>query len=188
MTTEEAYKRWLDLYYAPYERRMEELRANPYHDSKGRFTFAPGSSKRLDKGGERDIMKLRINLFDKSDPLYYDAFSIEEEDGYKDVCIHGSSNSVQKVVNGKRVNMDAKTFAEYLKENGYKGENIRLASCSTGFGENSFAQQLSKELNVTVKAPDKDVYYIPKDGVFFVGSPCSNTGKWRIFKNGVEIK
>lgn len=188
MTAEEAEKRWIDLYYAPYERRIKELRANPYHDSKGRFTFAPDSTKKVDKVSKRDIIKLRINLFDKTDPLYYDALSIEEEDGYKDVCIHGSPNSVQKTINGKITNMDARTFAEYLKENGYKGENIRLASCSTGAGNNSFAQQLSKELNATVKAPDGDVYYIPQEGVLFVGSPYSSIGKWRIFKNGVEIK
>ena len=57
MTIEEPEKRWLDLYYAPYERRIEELRANPYHDSKGRFTFAPNSTKRVDKSNGHDIIK-----------------------------------------------------------------------------------------------------------------------------------
>ena len=129
-----------------------------------------------------------MNLFDKNDPLYIDAFSIEEEDGFKDICLHGSSKSVQKTINGKLTNMNAEEFAEYLKENGYKGGNIRLASCSTGAGDNSFAQQLSKVLGVKVKAPDMDVYYASNEGVLFIGSPHSNVGHWRIFENGVEIK
>ncbi len=134
-------------------------------------------------------IKLGINLFDKSDPLYLDAISIEEEAGFEDVCMHGSSHSVQRIVGGEPVNMTAHEFADYLKNStGYKGGNIRLASCSTGKGANSFAQQLSKELNVTVKAPDDDVYYAPDEGTLFIGNPYSNTGNWRTFKNGEEIE
>ena len=84
--------------------------------------------------------------------------------------------------------MSAKEFAVFLKENtAYNGGDIRLASCSTGQGDNSFAQQLSKELGVTVKAADSDVYFIPDEGILFVGSPYANTGKWRTFRNGDEI-
>ena len=100
--------------------------------------------------------------------------------------MHGSSNSVQKNINGILKNFTPKEFAEYLKDNGYKGGDIRLASCETGKGDNSFAQQLSKELGVRVKAPDDDVYYAPDEGTLFVGSPNANTGNWRIFNNGEE--
>lgn len=142
----------------------------------------------LTKSKSGDIIKLRVNLFDKSDPLYLDAFSIEGEDGFEDVCLHGCSNSVQRIVNGKPVNMSAEGFAEFLKaDTSYKGGNIRLASCSTGKGENSFAQQLSKVLAVTIKAPDDDVFFAPDEGTLFVGSPYTNTGKWRVFKNGDEV-
>lgn len=135
-----------------------------------------------------DIIKLRINLFDKSDSIYLDAFCIESEDDFEDVCIHGCSQSAQKIVNGKSVNMSAEEFAKFLKsDTSYKGGNIRLASCSTGKGENSFAQQLSKALAVTVKAPDDDVFYAPDEGTLFVGSPYANIGKWRVFKNGDEV-
>lgn len=134
------------------------------------------------------VIKLRVNMFDKSDPLYLDAFSIEGEDGFEDICIHGCSSSVQRIVDGKPVNMSATEFAESLKKDtSYKGGNIRLASCSTGKGENSFAQQLSKALSVTVKAPDDDVFYAPDEGTLFVGSPYANVGKWRVFKNGDEV-
>ena len=171
--------------------------------AKGGDTFGEvykdyGKEIGVDKAGESGIIKtssnkksikLKVNFFDKSDPIYFDALSIEEESGFEDICIHGSPDSVQRVVDGKPVNMNAKEFAQFLKnETSYKGGNIRLASCSAGKGDNSFAQQLSKELGVTVKAPDNDVYYIPDDGVLFVGSPYSNTGNWRIFRNGEEIK
>ena len=68
----------------------------------------------------------------------------------------------------------------------HKGVDIRLASCSTGAGDNSFAQQLSKELGVRVMAPDDDLYYVPDEGTVFVGAPNHNVGVWRIFENGVE--
>lgn len=140
----------------------------------------------LEKYGKNDTIKLQVNLFDKDDDLYLDAFSIEPLPGYEDICIHGSPSSVQKKINGKKEDMSASEFAKYLKSTNYKGGNIRLASCETGKGDNSFAQQLSKELGVKVVAPDDDVYYLPDEGVVFVGSPHSNTGKWRVFNSGVE--
>lgn len=141
----------------------------------------------IDNSDNRDIIKLSINMFDKSDPIYKDAFSIEPEPGYEDVMLHGSPSSVQIIKNGKPQNLSAQEFAIVLKQNGYKGGNIRLASCETGKGNNPFAQQLSEILGVKVKAPDDDVYFIPDEGIMFVGSEFSNTGSWRIFEKGVEI-
>ena len=182
------------------ERDIIELRkkTNWIKGDKGRFagSYPMGGGGNSDgkgvndltKSKNSDIIKLRINLFDKSDPIYLDSFSIEEEDGYEDICIHGNSNSVQRIVDGNPVNMSAEEFAVFLKEKtSYRGGDIRLASCSAGQGENSFAQQLSKALGVTVKAPDDDVYYAPDEGVLFVGSPYANTGRWRLFKNGDEV-
>lgn len=135
-----------------------------------------------------DSLKLRINMFDKSDPLYYEAFSIDEESQYEDICGHGNPKQFEAWINGKKVVMNAHDFAQYLKESGnFTGQNLRFVSCAVGQGNDSFAQQLSKELEITVKAPDDDAYYNPKDGVITIGSPFTNTGKWRIFKNGDEI-
>jgi len=157
---------------------------NQPRDDYGRFTSGdPG----LTSGGDSGIVKLGINMFDTSDPIYVDAFSIEEEPGFEDVFLHGSSTHVQITRNGKPVNLTPKEFADELKSRGYNGGNIRLASCSTGKGENSFAQQLSNELGVKVKAPDDEVYLIADEGIMFVGSQFSNTGKWRAFDKGVEI-
>ena len=142
----------------------------------------------MTKSETKAIIKLRINLFDRADPIYLDAFSIEEEYGFEDVCVHGNPSCVQMIVDGKPMNMSAEEFAVFLKKNtSYRGGNIRLAVCSAGQGKNSFAQQLSKLLRIVVKAPDDDVYYAPDEGVFFVGSPYANTGKWRVFKNGDEV-
>lgn len=151
---------------------------------------------RLTLAGERDILRvadnsaairLSINLFDKNTTIYLDALSIEEEPGFEDVHLHGSPSSVQVTRNGKPVNVSAQDFAEILKKSGYKGGDIRLCSCSTGYGDNSFAQQLSEILGCKVKAPDSDLFYIPNDGVLFVGSEFANTGSWRLFEKGVEI-
>ena len=148
-------------------------------------------SKRIKEPLENTVksstIKLRINLFDKQDQLYLDAFSVDEIPGFSDICMHGSPTSVQNMINGKIENMNAKEFAEFLRTStNYNGEDIRLASCATGKGDNSFAQQLSKELGVRVMAPDDDLYYLPNEGTMFVGSPYTNTGTWRIFNNGVE--
>ena len=83
--------------------------------------------------------------------------------------------------------MSASEFASYLKEStNYNGGDIRLASCETDKSDNSFAQQLSKELGVRVMEPYSDVYYASNEGVLFVGSPHANVGEWRVFNNGEE--
>ena len=141
----------------------------------------------LTKGRKSGTIRLGINLFDKSEPLYIDAFSIEEIPGFEDVYLHGSSKSVQIKRDGKAINLDAAAFAALLKERGYSGGDIRLVSCSTGAGDNSFAQQLSKILGVKVKAPTMDAYYAPDEGTVFIGAQNENIGKWRTFEKGVEI-
>ena len=158
-------------------------------DEHGRFTGSVphgsgGASGGSSSGG--GAVRLRINMFDKSDPLYLQAFSIEEENGFEDICSHGSPDSIEVRVDGKKVQMNAEQFAEYLKSQNKSGD-FRLASCSTGKGEDSFAQQLSKIMQNKIKAPDDDVYYIPDDGVLRIGSEYRDMGKWRTFDKGVEI-
>lgn len=191
----------LRTYYAGYRLRLikleqEWLEIRARHWIKGDHGYFAGSystgggagaKKAVDKAGKSGIIKLRINLFPKADPLYMESYSIEEEKGFEDVMAHGSSTSVQIVQNGKVKELNAEELADHLKKNGYKGGDIRLASCETGKGENPIAQQLSKILGNRVKAPDDDVYFIPDEGTLFVGSPYTNTGKWRIFDKGVEV-
>lgn len=141
----------------------------------------------IDNPSGNGIIKLSINLFDPKDPIYLDALSIEEEPGFEDIHLHGSPSAVQVTRNGKKVNLNVDEFIKELNKKGYTGGDLRLCSCSTAKGNNSFAQQLSQKLNIKVKAPDDDLYYIPEDGVLFVGSEYTNTGSWRIFEKGVEI-
>lgn len=146
------------------------------------------NKKAVANSKNNSIIKLQINYFSPTDPLYVEAFSMEEEEGFVNVCMHGSPQSVQRLIDGVPTNFSAPEFAELLKNNKkYNGEDLKLLSCSTGKGDNSFAQQLSKELGIRVKAPDDDVYYAVEEGVAFVGASYGNTGKWRIFENGVEI-
>ena len=144
--------------------------------------------KNFEKETGEKIQVLGINMFNKKDPIYFDAFQIEEEDGFLDIYIHGSPTSVQTVIDGKLKNLDVNQFVEYLKVKGYKGGDIRLTACSSGYGDNSFAQQLSKKLGIRVKAAPMDVYFIPEDGILRIGSPYSNMADWRIFDKGVELK
>lgn len=141
----------------------------------------------IDNSSGNGIIKLSINLFDPKDPIYLDALSIEEEPGFEDIHLHGSPSAVQVTRNGKKINLNVDEFIKELNNKGYTGSDLRLCSCSTAKGDNSFAQQLSQKLRIKVKAPDDDLYYIPEDGVLFVGSEYTNTGSWRIFENGVEI-
>lgn len=141
----------------------------------------------LTNENERVRIRLGINLFDTSDELYVEAFSIEEEKGFTDVYLHGSPSSVQIRVNGKPKDLTPEEFESLLKSKGLSSGDIRLCSCSTGRGDNSFAQKLSEIHNGKVKAPDDDVYYAPDEGTVFIGDPNANVGNWRIFEKGAEI-
>lgn len=141
----------------------------------------------LTNGEKHARIRLGINLFDPSDELYVEAFSVEEEAGFTDIYLHGSPSSVQITVNGKPKNLTPAEFEQLLKSKGINGGDIRLCSCSTGYGDDSFARQLSEIHNGKVKAPDSDVYYAPDEGTVFNGDPNANVGKWRIFEKGAEI-
>ena len=141
----------------------------------------------LTGGQKHDRIKLGINLFDSSDELYVEAYSVEEEAGFTDIYVHGSPSSIQITVNGKPKNLTPAEFEQLLKSRGINGGDIRLCSCSTGYGDDSFAQKLSEIHKGIVKAPDSDVYYAPDEGTVFIGDPNANVGKWRLFEKGAEI-
>ena len=60
-------------------------------------------------------------MFDKSDPIFLDTLSIEEEFGFEDIHLHGSPSSVQVIRNGKRVNLGVNDFIEDINSKGYNG-------------------------------------------------------------------
>jgi len=55
---------------------------------------------------------------------------------------------------------DASQFADYLRENGFKGSEVHLVACNLAQGSDegmSFAEELHRELNVKVAAYDQQV-------------------------------
>lgn len=102
------------------------------------------------------------------------ASRIPAKPGYYDVALHGAPKTANFF--GERISAD--TLAEIIKSRpDYDGRSsIRLLSCSTGQGENCFAQRLSSKLGVPVEAPD-DIIWARSDGTFTIGkSKYKNTG------------
>ncbi len=91
----------------------------------------------------------------------YKRCHIEKYEGLYDVVIHGTSYYVEYE---HEYNLDAETLAWIISgRRDYKGDDIRLISCSTGkSGEdgNCVAQQLANKLRVIVYAPVDTVYII----------------------------
>ena len=82
------------------------------------------------------------------------------------VQLHGAPKTA--MFYGERIS--ANTLAEIIKSRlDYDGKSsIRLLSCSTGHGENCFAQRLANELGVSVEASD-DIIWARSDGTFTIG-------------------
>ncbi|MEJ2610735.1 MAG: FG-GAP-like repeat-containing protein [Candidatus Thiodiazotropha sp.] len=75
------------------------------------------------------------------------------------VYAHATSDSIFDDRSDSRITMNANEFAEFLKNNGWQeGQNITLIACHSGEGVNSFAKQLSNNLNVIVTAPNDYVW------------------------------
>ena len=106
------------------------------------------------------------------------ASNLPKKEGYYDVVIHGAPKTVSFF--GERT--DARTIAKILKlRNDYSGGPIRLLSCSTGKGEDCFAQRLANELGVVVEAPD-DVIWARSDKTYTIGpTRYKNTGSMKSF-------
>lgn len=61
----------------------------------------------------------------------------------------------------------------------WSGQNVRLLSCSTGSPEGSFAQDLSDELGVAVKAPTTDFGFSSRGIAYF-----EDGGEFKMFTPG----
>ncbi len=100
----------------------------------------------LKRGGELYLEEQKRRTADNA----YWAVKTPPEEGFFDVFIHGDPG---KVFYGSR-ELDAKHLADWIYLHPeWGGKNIRLFSCETGLLDNGFAQQLSRELGVTVRAP-----------------------------------
>jgi RHS repeat-associated protein len=142
-----------------------------------------------------------------------------KDDGAIHIFAHGSSKGFTANVEGKSVRVtNAKQLDKFLSvhsktwQNRKEGEDVTIVlhSCRTGEGNNSFAQNISKDMDgVTVIAPDQRVY-IPASGelgTYKTKNVDSNNeylrdennqikskersnelGNWRIFNAGQETE
>lgn len=168
-----------------------------YNNALNKIKIADNAVKSIAKSGKDDIIKIpakpgsakyrelkkkeiiKKGISQKMPVFSDDAFGIfasriPAKQGFYDVAIHGSPKTT--MFYGERIS--ANTLAEIIKSRSdYDGKSsIRLLSCSTGQGENCFAQRLANELGVTVEAPD-DIIWARSDGTFTIGkTKYRNTG------------
>ena len=133
--------------------------------TKGYFVGKPSAGEIV---FESEDMNYIINIAKRKDV---------DPDGLYDVVGHGTSQKI-KFGNGKNDYYSARELARILKhKNNYRKNDIRLLSCETGMGVNSFAQHLANKMNVTVWAPNYLVWALPT-GKYFVAPRSKNNPKY----------
>lgn len=91
-----------------------------------------------------------------------------DANGFYDVIAHGTPNYIEVMHNSQVLRVSHRTLAQMLKHNTrYRGEAVRLLSCSTGSAAGKFAQNLANKLGVPVKAPT-DILWAQPNGVYYV--------------------
>ena len=131
----------------------------------------------------RDTMKLSNGFacFPEGDSLIECVRKVDALEGFFDVAMHGTPTAV--CFGGKDANMSPRMLAAIIRHNKqFKGQKIRLLSCSTGKenGDNyCFAEELANVLGVEVVAPN-DILYISERGVLTIGE--LGEGKFETFK------
>ncbi len=139
-----------------------------------------------------------------------------QDDGAIHIFAHGSSRGLTVNINGENQTVrTAKQLDNLLSQYSEIWQNrnkevetvIVLHSCRTGEGDNSFAEKVSRELGVTVVAPDQRVYYdnngeigtykakyVDQNNEYKLnenGNPKNKErstikGNWRVFQKGKE--
>ncbi|MCQ2276185.1 MAG: hypothetical protein MJZ87_04475 [Bacteroidales bacterium] len=170
--------------------------------------------KFIDPNGEEKLIWLDKN----KDKAIISGAEKYNDDGAIHIFAHGSSKGLIVTIDGRKQQVRTaqqleKLLSKYSNVWKNRQENdattIILHSCRTGEGDNSFAEKVSKELNVTVVAPDQRVYfneegqvgtykakYADSDNEYkrddngnIKSKERSNvTGNWKVFRNGKEVK
>lgn len=128
-------------------------------------------------------------IYKSGDKLYFDYISKRKDidsNGKYDFVAHGKAKNIQVSHNGKDVDINSRVAAKLLKnrDDYKKGQPIRLLSCDTGKGNNSFAQSLANKLNVTVYAPTEKIWANPNGTHFIAASMKNNSSKADLKKLG----
>ncbi len=104
--------------------------------------------------------------------------AVPKKEGFFDVAAHGATHSIE--YGSESMMLSARELARIIQHNkDYKGEKIRLLSCSTGAADDGFAQQLANALGVEVEAPS-DILFVYPNGSYKIG--YDNSGEMKIFK------
>ncbi len=117
--------------------------------------------------------------------------------GFYDYIAHGDQNTIKVTINGVTHIINHRVAAELIKRDKKRTSiAVRLLSCETGKGNNSFAQNLANKLNIKVKAPTKLLWCSP-NGNYFVADAQDNDpnrpdlnkkGKFKTFYPGGNKK
>ena len=103
--------------------------------------------------------------------------SWNDANGFYDIIAHGSEVSIAIQHNGQTIPIDHRIAARLFKQDKqYKGQAIRLLSCSTGKLDTGFAQNLANKLNVPVQAPT-DILWVKPSGRYYVTAGKIINGK-----------
>ena len=154
----------------------------------------------VDKSAESGIIKLGSKFVNPTDQLYTNADKIKPIEGYGDIVIHGTPDSLLiNGLDGEQWEYGAKEAAEMIRNSReFHGQPIRLIACQTGAKENGIAQQIADELGVEVMAPT-EIANVDINGEIFISNNdvivdewnranaeerkhFKQTGEWKIFK------
>lgn len=113
----------------------------------------------------------------------YNNYHVQGKNGYYDVLIHGAPHYVEYE---HEYILDKETLYYIISgRKDYKGDNIRLLSCSTGKADkygNCVAQYLADKLNVEVYAPISDLNINPSGKLTVGRKNLSEEDGFKIFR------
>lgn len=141
---------------------------------------AAPKANRVNGGGRTNYM----HEGDRFAVMHADTPPIE---GFHDVVIHGTPNSVTRTQSGSP-HYDHRWLANRLsRDPSYPGGDIRLCACSTGSPDGSFAQNLANKMGVNVLAPH-DTLWVFSGGSLWVGPSRFRLSRspdmWTLYRPG----
>ena len=110
-----------------------------------------------------------------------------DPNGFYDIVAHGTPKTIEIMHNGVKVQIDHRSAARlFAADKNYKGQKIRLLSCSTGKISTGFAQGLADKLHVIVEAPSDFLWATPSGRYYVAGK--NSQGNSDLRKPGKFIK
>ncbi|RDL08902.1 hypothetical protein DER30_2286 [Streptomyces sp. HB202] len=121
------------------------------------------------------------------DPFAINHANAKPLEGFHDVVIHGTPDSVTPTQSGSPHHNHRWLANRLTRDPSYPGGDIRLCACSSGSPDGSFAQNLANKMGVNVLAPHHTLWAFPS-GNLWVGPSRSqisqSPGMWTLFRPG----